>query len=378
MTFNFLKEKEGVALVLVLTIVMLLTTVVFSVNYKVRRTAHFASHKKKKIKMYYMARSGTDLGIALLLKDARDSSPESVDSVHDDWAKEDFVNGFAKDLVFDEGRVSIKITDEMAKIKINSLIKSYPGSEVDDAQKKIWENILDFVIEADKSVDETSASSVIDSIIDWLDSNDLSRTNGAESDYYKNLKVPYSPSNNPIRTIGELSLIKGVEENLFNINSFISTLTSSDDDKIKGSDYELKDYISLACFMSNKDGKTGFNGNININTADLPVILSLIPTDKSKSERYYYAKAIFDYRNETDDSGNGKNQLTGTWYKNCPGCLGSGVENSNLIVLTSNFFTIESKAQVKESELNIRTTIERYLEKSSGKWKHKVVYQYQY
>jgi general secretion pathway protein K len=47
------------------------------------------------------------------------------------------------------------------------------------------------------------------SLADWMDSDDLTRSNGAESSYYRSLKQPYSAHNGKLMTISELSLVKG-------------------------------------------------------------------------------------------------------------------------------------------------------------------------
>lgn len=369
-----IKNRKGVALILVLTVVMLLTTVIFSINYRVRKSLSLSIATKKQTTLYHMANSGIDLGIWILLKDARNSDPDSVDSVHDDWAKEDILNNYSKELIFSEGNVKISISDEMGKIKVNSLIKQYPGNSVDEDQKKLWENVLDFLISADKSEDISDSDSILDGIIDWLDQNDLTRANGAESDYYADKKNPYKAKNGPLKTVEELNLIKGMNKNLFNIESFINNLTANKDSKDNNKNvYSLDDYLSVAGNMENDSKQLSFDGKININTAKLPVILALLPKDASKVDRYYYAKAIVDYRDEVDDTGAGKNSLKGSWYTKCPGCLGSGIEKSNLITNVSNIFSIDSRAKIENFELTVRAVIERYLDKVSGKWKHKII-----
>jgi general secretion pathway protein K len=56
---------------------------------------------------------------------------------------------------------------------------------------------------------------VVDSILDWLDADDLYRANGAENDYYRSLKEPYDCKNGPLDSVEELLLVKGVTPELF-------------------------------------------------------------------------------------------------------------------------------------------------------------------
>ena len=53
-----------------------------------------------------------------------------------------------------------------------------------------------------------------DSILDWVDRDDVTREMGAESEYYQNLRSPYRPRNRIPRSLDELLLVRGVTEQL--------------------------------------------------------------------------------------------------------------------------------------------------------------------
>lgn len=56
---------------------------------------------------------------------------------------------------------------------------------------------------------------IADSILDWLDEDDIPREYGAEfDDYYSTLPSPYRPKNGPINSIEQLLLIRGVTPQL--------------------------------------------------------------------------------------------------------------------------------------------------------------------
>ena len=55
---------------------------------------------------------------------------------------------------------------------------------------------------------------VADAILDWIDADDNPRPNGAESQYYLGLPLPYVPRNGPPVTIDELLLVRGVTPEL--------------------------------------------------------------------------------------------------------------------------------------------------------------------
>jgi hypothetical protein len=56
---------------------------------------------------------------------------------------------------------------------------------------------------------------VIDSILDWRDTNREHRLNGAEEDYYRGLDPPYSCKDGRIDVLEELLLVRGVTPELF-------------------------------------------------------------------------------------------------------------------------------------------------------------------
>jgi type II secretory pathway component PulK len=57
-------------------------------------------------------------------------------------------------------------------------------------------------------------SDVADAIVDWRDADDVPGQNGAESDYYLSLSLPYTAKNLPFETVEELQLVKGMTREL--------------------------------------------------------------------------------------------------------------------------------------------------------------------
>jgi len=50
-----------------------------------------------------------------------------------------------------------------------------------------------------------------DAFADWTDADDVARPHGAERDWYLGLESPYEAANEPLRTLGELRLVRGVD-----------------------------------------------------------------------------------------------------------------------------------------------------------------------
>jgi type II secretory pathway component PulK len=96
-----------------------------------------------------------------------------------------------------DGTVSIKIIDLERKVNINTAI--YPAN----SQMIIQALTL-------MGVDANDISVVSDSILDWIDPDDIPRVAGAKSDYYQGLPVPYYAKNAPIDDLSELLLVRGI------------------------------------------------------------------------------------------------------------------------------------------------------------------------
>lgn len=56
---------------------------------------------------------------------------------------------------------------------------------------------------------------IVPAVIDWLDTDSIESQGGAEADYYLRLTPPYQPRNGPMPTLGDLRLVKGVDDATF-------------------------------------------------------------------------------------------------------------------------------------------------------------------
>src|SRR3990167_6427288 len=95
------------------------------------------------------------------------------------------------------------ISDEGAKININKITNETRTSFVK-------------VLTAYK-LEELAAEIITDSILDWLDEDELHHVNGAEKQYYDTLLEPYEPKNGPFETIEELTLVRGITPEIFEL-----------------------------------------------------------------------------------------------------------------------------------------------------------------
>ncbi len=64
-------------------------------------------------------------------------------------------------------------------------------------------------------IDLFDADIIVDSILDWIDPDDLTHLNGAEDNYYESLPEPYKTKDASFSSIEELALVRGVTPEIF-------------------------------------------------------------------------------------------------------------------------------------------------------------------
>jgi general secretion pathway protein K len=299
-----------------------------------------------------MASSGIEIGKAILVKDKKDSD---TDSLQEDWAESEKISEVLKDIPFENGTVALSIGDELGKIQINSLVKYPNGHSFNEPQRIMWEQFLSGLMTQNELFEELEPLTIINSVKDWLDSGDddaITGLNGAESDYYQDLDPPYTCKNGPINHVGELPFIRGITPELL---------------KGAGGVPGLSDYITVFG-MSNAGGNAfTYEGKININTADLPILAAILPLGSES-----LAQAIYEYRQETSESEYIHDLSSLTWYKRVPG-MGDVDIDSNLITTSSDLFRIEAVASLNEMKVKIKTVVKREKNQETGKWTCKVL-----
>ena len=94
------------------------------------------------------------------------------------------------------GSYTFRVTDESGKIDINALT---------DKTGILLNNLL-----RNFGSSEEEANTIVDSILDWKDTDDAHRLHGAENNYYMSLPAPYRARNAGFETLEELILVKGM------------------------------------------------------------------------------------------------------------------------------------------------------------------------
>ncbi|MBV5340466.1 MAG: type II secretion system minor pseudopilin GspK [Deltaproteobacteria bacterium] len=183
-----LKNESGFALILTLVITALMVAVVVEMIHQVYVDTSLSRGFRDGQQASILAESGATGGVKLLQIAL---SGRSYTSLSDSWAT-------PFKLEDEAGSVEITVSEESGKININGLVQ--PNGEYEP-----------FTLAALQRVGTRLQipGEVWNATADWIDIDDLPRSGGVETPYYRTLKPAYSASNRKFMTLTELTLVKG-------------------------------------------------------------------------------------------------------------------------------------------------------------------------
>ncbi len=352
-------SQRGIALLMTLTVIVLLMTTGLHLNRQVRKSLETAATQRDQLVMSEMARSGVHAAMAVLIKDRQDSE---ADSLQEDWASEEAMATVIGALPFEKGGLKIAISDERAKIQVNALVSFPEGRQFNTAQHTLWERFANRLLQVyevleEIEMEETDPTTIINSIKDWIDSGDdeaITGLSGAESSYYEDLDPPYACKNGPFTHLDEVSLVKGVTPELFfGLGELMG----------------LSNYLTVYGATATDDNRFTFDGKININTAELPVLAALLEDDLAD-----WAQTLVDYRAEQTDGAYAHELTSANWYKQVPGFSGIKIDNAEtLITIESDIFRIKATASIGDVKMTRSAVVQRRKNAKTGRWYCKIL-----
>jgi len=314
------KKNRGIAVIVALVAVTVLTILAGAFAYSMKVETHLAYNANDDEQMLWMGRAGVEL--ARYVVSLENKLP--YDSLNQIWAggpgAGDETNGPLMGLsltdypISDIGTISVKIIDLERKVNVNS------------APTLLLQQVLTV-----QGADAGDITGVSDCILDWVDADDETRPAGAESDYYQGLPTPYYAKNGPIDDISELLLIKGVTQAMFDGGQDTNSAGAAFQHAKLGFGTAPGQAPNYAFGL--KDVFTPFSsGKININTAD-STVLQLIPgVDTTAADQIIKFRAGPDGVDGTEDD---------TPYQN-PGQLGASGVDQKAMAQIGNFVTVKS------------------------------------
>jgi general secretion pathway protein K len=178
--------SAGFALVLVLWIISLLTIMAGSFALTMRRESTVVSIAKDNAAALAMAEAGVAVGQLMLL------NPDQIKR----WR----ADGNIYQVNFGDAKVRISLLAESGKFDIN----------------KVNPQQLEALL-SNTGLDEDRRKKLIGAILDWRDPDDLLSLDGAEKKEYRDAGLKYGPRNKPFKTIEELQMVLGVDEQTYTL-----------------------------------------------------------------------------------------------------------------------------------------------------------------
>jgi general secretion pathway protein K len=196
-----IKSERGVALLAALLAIALLTIIVMDFTNYCALGYLSSANQANELRARYLARSAISVGVALLAEDSRIDalSQQPFDSLADVWAMP------FPPIQLGGGTVNLSIVDAARKLDINQLVDPRNGA-VNNIALARFETLFNLI---------GVSPDILPAIIDWLDRDSVTSPGGAEADYYIGLRPPYAPRNGPMPTIGDLRLVRGMDDATF-------------------------------------------------------------------------------------------------------------------------------------------------------------------
>lgn len=289
------------ASILVLTLWVLTLLVVFSIGigYNVRSYLRFASHLKKRITNYYLAKGGIERGIAAVVND----QDWENDNLTEKWANN---RELFKDLFLDSGYLTLSYhlnnfekereilygaADESSRININ----------------KVPSSVLSSLLERVGRISKEKAIDIAAAIKDWIDLDDAVSFAGAENKYYKELDKPYQCKNGEFEFVEELLLVREMTPEILDKIKEVITVYSKGKININTVDaftlYALglnQDFARrIIEFRRGGDGKSGTEDDEIFKTAaDIRKMGSLF-TEEATQLNSLISKGLFSVSSDT-------------------------------------------------------------------------------
>lgn len=190
-----LQRQRGIALITVILIVALATTVASFVAWRQQVWTRQVENLRDAAQAAAVARAGVDWAGTILSEDRRKNQS---DHLNEAWAQQ-------VALPVERGRVAGGILDAQARFNLNNLVRNGQASLTDIAAFQRLLATLKFSVDATNSLTEA--------LVDWLDADNLPYgASDTESAYYLALPQPYLVANRALVDLAELALVRGFDQ----------------------------------------------------------------------------------------------------------------------------------------------------------------------
>ncbi len=193
------RDERGLALVIVLLVLSLLLAIAGEFALAMRLEGTTTLNFRAAVAAGYLAQAAYQRAVAEVAPDATAQHLDETGLLVFRRSRNE--TGKApdrRDIALGTGRFSYRITDEEARLNLNRM-----------SPEQLHRLLTELGVERE------ARDVIVDSIQDWRDANEEHRLNGAESDYYLALPVPYRSKNADFDSVEELRQVRGVTPQVF-------------------------------------------------------------------------------------------------------------------------------------------------------------------
>jgi general secretion pathway protein K len=294
-----MRGEKGFALVLTLIITTLMVALLVEMIHQVTVDVAISRSYRDGQQASLLAESGITGGTKLL---QLAWTGKEYTSLSDLWAKPIRLDD-------ETGSIEVSVAEESGKLCLNDLVQP----------RGIDTFTQEALIRLGKRLKMTE--DIWNALADWIDSDGLPRSNGAETPYYQSLKPPYAARNDKLATIAELSLVKGFTP-----------------DRV----------AALRPFVTVYAAQPGAISPVNINTASKEVLLALdAEIDDRMAERILEERRTKPF--EPSDTLGGR--ITGA------AAISGRLGIAGKLAYKGSIFRITSVARVKETARTVEAVV---------------------
>ena len=189
-----LHNQRGIALLITLVILVLLVVLIVEFDYGTKINLITAGNFRDDVRATFLAKAGVRVGQAMLKDDKK--NPDRYKSQKTQPCLD------LGAMPMGDGTASVTICDESAKLNLNMLAQDTKGEWI-----KIFQRLFTAL---------DLEPGLADALKDWVDrDSDTAGSYGAEDDYYERLSSPYRCKNEPMDSLGELRLVRGMTDEIY-------------------------------------------------------------------------------------------------------------------------------------------------------------------
>lgn len=204
-------DERGVALLLALLILTLLTALILEFDAEARREYRDAAAFRDNFKARTLIRAAVQAARAVLQQDfIKDKlAGEAYDAPTDLWGMP------IKSYAIGDGLLNAQIEDERGKLNLNELAANAGDELQRKAKIKRFKRLFELL---------QLNPDLVDALVDWVDQDENAEPAGAESLYYQSQRPPYRAANTPLLSLGDLRLVKGFTPDIIDRLSHYATV----------------------------------------------------------------------------------------------------------------------------------------------------------